>query len=436
VGVAPQEEEVLADTDRFRAAIARRACVLFHNGSRTFHLHAVLTWKPHPRTDSFRAMGRRTIVEGPTGRFGNGGIDDMSDYVVSKVAANSRQVSVAGQQVGPRARSSTTAPSMYPLVTLAVTTLNRADYLRETLLSVLAQDYPNLEILVSDNGSRDETPTLVQALIKDDTRARLRRNETSVPQHEHFTQCVQAARGEFLILLCDDDLINPSFVSELVRVATRHTDVNVVVPANATIDERGKVIKAFAKPQGEVFDGPEFVLRWLRGVGPQLFANLATVLGRTEVIRHFGGYHSFARGQNMENLLFLQCAISGLVGFAPDAVFNWRVHNRSYGSHATPEQIAESSRQFLHHLRADPCTVNALSALPAARRKQIINGVRYMNAVSLVYQMILFRKSVLAEIFSNHIPTYGWDRMLCFVAFRSYYRALKGLVKNLVFGAR
>jgi hypothetical protein len=43
VGVAPQEEEVLADTDRLRAAIARSACVFFHDGSRTFHLHAVLS---------------------------------------------------------------------------------------------------------------------------------------------------------------------------------------------------------------------------------------------------------------------------------------------------------------------------------------------------------------------------------------------------------
>jgi glycosyltransferase involved in cell wall biosynthesis len=325
---------------------------------------------------------------------------------------------------------------MYPSVTLAVTTLNRADYLRETLSSVLAQDYPNLEILVSDNGSRDETPALVQRLIKDDSRTRFRRNETSVPQHEHFTQCIQAARGEFFILVCDDDLINPSFVSELVRIATRHPNINVVVPANATIDEQGKVIKEFAKPQGEAFDGPEFVLRWLTGADPQLFASVVTVLARTELIRHFGGYQGLARGQNMDNLLFLQCAITGRVGFASDAVFNWRVHNRSYGSHAAPEQIAESSRQFLDHLRADPCTVNALSTLPTARRKQIINGVRYMNAVSLVYQIVLFRKSVLAEIFSNYIPTYGWDRMLCFVAFRSYYRALKGLVKNLIFGAR
>ena len=44
-----------------------------------------------------------------------------------------------------------------PLVTVAIPTLNGADYIRETLMSLLAQDYPNLDILVSDNGSTDDS---------------------------------------------------------------------------------------------------------------------------------------------------------------------------------------------------------------------------------------------------------------------------------------
>ena len=108
---------------------------------------------------------------------------------------------------------------MIPLVTLAITTFNRPRFLRETFASALAQDYANLDILVSDNGSRDTTPLLTQALVNSDPRVRLRRNETTVPLHEHFTQCVEAARGEYFVLLHDDDRINSCFVSELAGVA-------------------------------------------------------------------------------------------------------------------------------------------------------------------------------------------------------------------------
>jgi glycosyltransferase involved in cell wall biosynthesis len=316
---------------------------------------------------------------------------------------------------------------MYPLVTLAVPTLDRADYLRETLSSVLAQNYPNLDILVSDNGSRDETSALVQTLIKNDCRARFRRNETTVPQHEHFTQCVQAARGEFFILLCDDDLINPSFVSELVGVATRHTDINVVVPATVTIDEQGKVIKEFAKPQGEVVDGTEFVLRWLRGPGPKLFANVATILGRTEIIRHFGSYQGFARGQNMDNLLFLQCAMNGSVGFAHNAVFSWRVYSRSLGSASLPEQVAEASHQFVQHLLHDPHTVEALAALPRSLRKEVLNGVRIMTAREFLSRSNFFnhpfRWECVRKLFVFH-----WNAMFCYVVLHWYYRQLRDFV--------
>ena len=350
-------------------------------------------------------------------------------HFMSTIAENSRPGSVASQQNRPGTESSPTSLHMYPLVTLTVTTLNRADYLRETLSSVLAQDYPNLDILVSDNGSRAETPALVQAMIKNDCRVRFRRNETTVPQHEHFTQCVDAARGEFFILLCDDDLINPSFVSELVGVANRHPGVNVVVPANVTIDEQGKVVNEFAKPRAEVVDGPEFVLRWLRGPGPKLFANVVTILGRTAIIRHFGGYQGFARGQNMDNLLFLQCAITGKVGFAHNAVFSWRVYCRSLGFASTPQQIAESSHQFEHHLLHDARTVEALAALPRSLRKEVLNGVRIMTAREFLSRINFFNHPFCWECVRQFF-LFHWNTVFCYVVLRCYYRRLCDLVAS------
>ena len=192
---------------------------------------------------------------------------------------------------------------MNPLVTIALTTRNRTTYLREIVACALAQDYPNLDILISDNGSSDDTPVLAKKLARSDPRVRFRRNDKGVLQHEHFTQCAREARGEYFILLHDDDWINSSFVSELVAVATRNPDVNVVVPANVTFNEQGTIIREFATPAGEVFDGFTFIHNWLYGEGPQILACLCTILLRTKIVCDFGGYHALTSGRNIDNLL-------------------------------------------------------------------------------------------------------------------------------------
>src|SRR5262245_58116512 len=358
----------------------------------------------------------------------------MSDQLTDTIATTSDQSNLAEQHLcqcnGPAARSSTKGSRANPMVTLAVTTYNRPDYVAEALSSVLVQDYSNLEILVSDNGSRDGTPALVQALIKNDRRARFRRNDTTVPMHEHYTQCVPEARGEFFMLLGDDDRINSGFVSALVAVAKRHPDVNVVVPANATIDENGAVIEEFARPEGEVFDGAEFVCRWLYGYTPQVFKDPTTVLMRTDVLRRFCGYQDLGGGSNIDNLLLLQSAITGRVGFAKDAVFNCRVHNGSYGRNLTAKQVAEASRRFLRHIRCDPYTVKALAALPAMRRMQIYYGVRLMTTAELLVNIKFYENPLRWECFRT-LFLYRWDVMFFFVVLPSCYRKLRRFFRSI-----
>lgn len=349
----------------------------------------------------------------------------MSDHLTDTIPETSRRARLDErpfcQEDRPASGPGVMQPRMDPLVTLAIPTLNRPDRLRETLAAALAQDYWNLEIIVSDNGSRDETPTLAQALIQNDPRARLRRNETTVPLHEHFTQCVWAARGEFFILLHDDDRINSNFVSEVVDVAKRHPDVNIVVPANVTIDEQGAIIREFAKPNGEVFDGPTFVCEWLHGTGPQLLADVTTFLGRTETIRHFGGYQCFGGGRNVDNLLFLQCAITSRIGFAHQALFCYRIYPHSYGNMATTQQIGDSGRQFLRHLRRDPNTVRALAILPSPHRKRILRGVGELTTLELLSEMKLdehpFEWRTLRALFASRR-----DIMFILVVLHEYLR--------------
>ena len=155
--------------------------------------------------------------------------------------------------------------------------------------------------------------------------------------------------------------------------------MSAVLPSNVIIDERGTQTRVLAKPDSDILDGPDLVCRWLYLIKPLYFEMIGTLLARTETMRHFGGYQRFARGLNVDNLL-LQYALTGAIGFARDATFKWRVYTRSHGARATPQELADAAQRFLHHVRTDPRTVEALDTLPPAKRKEIIDGIRRLTA--------------------------------------------------------
>jgi len=313
-------------------------------------------------------------------------------------------------------KQSTEQNAKTPLVTVAIPTLNGADYLRETLMSLLAQDYRNLDILVSDNGSTDDSLALASAVVQGDPRVRFRRNETTVPIHEHYNQCLQAARGEFFSMLDDDDLITPNFVSELVGIAMRHPHVDLVMARSVTIDAKGALILEYATPESEVVDGFQFVCDWLYGRAAPKFACVGTVLLRTATLRQFNGYQNIARGQNIDNLVLLQCALGNQIGFSRKAVFKWRVYEASYAGKISLQLLMKSSRQFVSYLRTDSQTAVALAKLSPAQRKEIIDGVRYMGAAEVLHRMDFFGSpfsiAKVRSLFAFPLSSMGYSMVL------------------------
>ena len=97
-----------------------------------------------------------------------------------------------------------------PLLTVAIPTWNRAAYLATNLAqlrSELAQAAPGtVEVMVSDNCSPDSTPEVVQGAMDSGMSIRYVRNEKNLGWALNFLQCFELARGEYVLLLGDDDL--------------------------------------------------------------------------------------------------------------------------------------------------------------------------------------------------------------------------------------
>src|SRR5262245_8367144 len=104
---------------------------------------------------------------------------------------------------------------MTKLVSIGIPVYTRLNFLSHVLKVVQAQDYPSIELIVSDNGMNGSK---VQEIVNScyDRPYTFRQNSTPVSISTHFNQIVQEATGEYFVLLADDDEISWNYVSELV----------------------------------------------------------------------------------------------------------------------------------------------------------------------------------------------------------------------------
>lgn len=110
-----------------------------------------------------------------------------------------------------------------PVLTVAIPTCNRAACLRD-LLSLLAEqvrDEPRIELMISDNASSDETPAVVRDYVADGLSVRYIRNANNIGADANFLQCFQMARGKYVWLFSDDDLIIPGAIPKILSYCER-----------------------------------------------------------------------------------------------------------------------------------------------------------------------------------------------------------------------
>ena len=98
-----------------------------------------------------------------------------------------------------------------PVLTIAIPTWNRAQFLERTLAQLrgeMATVPPNtIELVVSDNASTDDTPAVVAEFNRIGPPVRYVRNDENIGWGGNFAQCFQLARGQYVLLLGDDDLL-------------------------------------------------------------------------------------------------------------------------------------------------------------------------------------------------------------------------------------
>lgn len=115
-----------------------------------------------------------------------------------------------------------------PLVSICIPTYNGEKYIEEALISALNQTYKNIEIIISDDNSSDRTLEIVNR-IKHGTKVPL-----YIYQHQpkgigaNWNNCVRKANSDFIKFLFQDDILNPSCLEKMMRIALMDHKIGLV----------------------------------------------------------------------------------------------------------------------------------------------------------------------------------------------------------------
>lgn len=175
----------------------------------------------------------------------------------------------------------------HPLITIGIPTHNRAaTYFPLTLESALRQTYPDIEVIISDNASCDRTYDII--LATRDPRIRYFRHARNIGPYDNWSYCLEQARGDYFLLLHDDDLIDCDFVEACMKAVEEWGKVGVIRTGTRVIDGDGIVLR---ETRNEVKELPldEFFRAWFAG---KTAWYMVSTLFQTRALRELGGVRS------------------------------------------------------------------------------------------------------------------------------------------------
>jgi glycosyltransferase involved in cell wall biosynthesis len=177
---------------------------------------------------------------------------------------------------------------MNSLVSVCIPAYNNGSYISETIKCILEQSYQNLELVIVDDRSTDNTVDVIKSF--NDKRIRFYQNETNLGMHGNWNKALSHCKGEFMKLVCGDDLIDRDCIEKQLAVLTSSGNENVVmaVAKRRIIKHNGKEMFGswYKLPAGR-YSGMR-AMKLCVTMGTNLIGEPMSVLFRGNVFRNSG----------------------------------------------------------------------------------------------------------------------------------------------------
>lgn len=239
---------------------------------------------------------------------------------------------------------------MKPLISVALPVYNGADYLAEAIETVLAQDFPAFELVVSDNCSTDRTPEILRAYADRDPRVRVHRSETFLAQAENVNRAASLCSAEFVKFMCHDDHLRPDCLSTLWKAleSTGSDRVGLIGHGTCYLFDNGyHDVPARAEGVDPValWDGPRAARSVLQGSPPPAWPALTNAMVRKSAWEAVGRFDP--RFAHFDVFCWIQMVIESDFLSVNEPLATIRIHGAQVASNVRRNlRSVEDHRQF------------------------------------------------------------------------------------------
>lgn len=279
----------------------------------------------------------------------------------------------------------------YPFITIAIPTRNRASLVKSCVTSALAQTYQNIEVFVSDNASTDDTLATLGAIKND--KLRVMTNPENVGLVGNFNNCIREAKGDYIVLMSDDNTLDPEFLEKCVRLARMEPNIPIVLAAYdiLVMDEfaanETRVVPAVLSKKLSTgnWDGTQILEEYLHG---RISAQSLSSIIRTDILRRNGGYPS-AHPYACDEAIWIPVLLEGRAGLVNERCATYIAHGSSVSARLSPDDRVND----LHEVMKEISVIAERKISDGATRHRIQTlTMRYVVFQAMI-TLVLYRRA-------------------------------------------
>jgi len=231
---------------------------------------------------------------------------------------------------------------MSKTLTIALTTYNRPNFLKESIKSILNQTFNDFDLVILDNGSTNETSSVVQSF--NDNRISYVRNQ--INDLEFVNNAFSYTKNYFLMIFHDDDIMEPTMLEEMIKIIKSDKEINTISCSINLINSNSKNLNK-KRPRiikDQVWKKKSFIKQYL--FSGDIIPCPSTIF-RSSLIKKYNLKYDWKVGPAVDLFLFFKInLLPGKMVLLKKPLLNYRVHINQ-GSEKKRIELEMQVRQYI-----------------------------------------------------------------------------------------
>ena len=226
-------------------------------------------------------------------------------------------------------------------ISIITASYNYEDYIKETIESVISQTFQDWEMVIVDDGSKDNSVEVIKSYAEKDSRIKLYQHEGGINKGlvETVKLGIEKAQGDWIVFLESDDSITPNYLEEKLNVLKQYPEVKFIFNDDNMfgdesvihrLDEHFEKAKNILKTKGS----PANLLKYFAKIN--LVPTFSVVMVHKSLLMNLD--YNVAHKPLLDVYIWAQIAQKSDFYYIDKKLTNWRMHKDSYLSAEYPEK--------------------------------------------------------------------------------------------------